>query len=132
MSSNTSSETLTNVNTNASTKTNRSSHWHILTTHTTILPDVLHHHYPGSGTEDDPYRVEFLQGDERDPQNFSGLKKWSITLLVAIATLAVAFVSSAYTGGVNQIITDFNTSDEVVVLGVSLFVLGVCIFKIYA
>lgn len=48
-------------------------------------------------------------------------------MLVAIATLAVAFVSSAYTGGVNQIITDFDTSDEVVVLGVSLFVLGVCI-----
>lgn len=127
MSSNSSSETLTNVNTNASTKTNKSSHWHILTTHTTILPDVLHHHYSGSGTEEDPYRVEFLEGDERDPQNFSSFKKWSITMLVAIATLAVAFVSSAYTGGVNQIITDFDTSDEVVVLGVSLFVLGVCI-----
>ena len=132
MSSNSSSETLTNVNTNASTKTNRSSHWQILTTHTSISPDVLNHHYPGSGTEDDPYRVEFLPGDERDPQNFSGLKKWSITLLVAVATLAVAFVSSAYTGGVNQIITGFDTSDEVVVLGVSLFVLGVCIFETYA
>lgn len=132
MSSNTSSDTLTNVNTNASTKTNRSSHWQILTTHTTISPDVLNHPYPGSGTEDDPYRVEFLPGDERDPQNFSSLKKWSITLLVAFATLAVAFVSSAYTGGVNQIITAFDTSDEVVVLGVSLFVLGVCIFETYA
>ncbi len=129
MSSNTSSETLTNVNTNASTRTNRSSHWQILTTHTTISPDVLNHHYPGSGTEDDPYRVEFLPGDERDPQNFSSPKKWSITLLVAFATLAVAFVSSAYTGGVNQIITAFDTSDEVVVLGVSLFVLGVCTFE---
>ena len=131
MSSNSSAETLTNVNTNASTKTNKSSHWQILTTHTTISPDVLNHHYPGSGTEDDPYRVEFLPDDERDPQNFSSLKKWSITLLVAVATLAVAFVSSAYTGGVNQIITGFDTSDEVVVLGVSLFVLGACIFQIY-
>lgn len=127
MSNNTSAETLTNVNTNASTKTNKSSHWQILTTYTTISPDVLNHHYPGSGTEDDPYRVEFLPDDERDPQNFSSLKKWSITLLVAIATLAVAFVSSAYTGGVNQIITAFDTSDEVVVLGVSLFVLGFAI-----
>ena len=132
MSSNTSSETLTNVNTNASTRTNRSSHWQILTTHTSISPDVLNHRYPGSGTEHDPYRVEFLPDDERDPQNFSSLKKWSITLLVAIATLAVAFVSSAYTGGVNQIITAFNTSDEIVVLGVSLFVLGVCILDTYA
>ena len=132
MSSNTSSETLTNVNTNASTRTNRSSHWQILTTHTSISPDVLNHRYPGSGTEDDPYRVEFLPDDERDPQNFSSLKKWSITLLVAVATLAVAFVSSAYTGGVNQIITAFDTSDEIVVLGVSLFVLGVCILETHA
>ena len=132
MSSNTSSETLTNVNTNASTRTNRSSHWQILTTHTSISPDVLNHRYPGSGTEDDPYRVEFLPDDERDPQNFSSLKKWSITLLVAVATLAVAFVSSAYTGGLNQIITAFDTSDEIVVLGVSLFVLGVCILDTYA
>lgn len=56
---------------------------------------------------------------------FAMWKKWAITLLVAFATLAVAFVSSAYTGGVNQIISGFDTSDEVVVLGVSLFVLGV-------
>lgn len=56
---------------------------------------------------------------------FAMWKKWAITLLVAFATLAVAFVSSAYTGGVTQIIVGFHTSDEVVVLGVSLFVLGV-------
>ncbi len=132
MSSDTSSETLANVNTNASTRTNRSSHWQIITTQASISPDVLSHDYPGSGTEHDPYRVEFLPGDERDPQNFSSLKKWSITILVAFATLAVAFVSSAYTGGVNQIITAFDTSDEVVVLGVSLFVLGVCMLETYA
>lgn len=126
MSGPSSSETLTNVNTNTSTKTNKSSHWQVLASHTLLSPAVVDHEYPGSGTEEDPYRVEFIPGDERDPQNFSSLKKWSITLLVAIATLAVAFVSSAYTGGVTQIITGFRTSDEVVVLGVSLFVLGVC------
>ena len=57
--------------------------------------------------------------------NFPQWKKWAITLLVAFATLAVAFVSAAYTGGVNQIITGLHTSNEIVVLGVSLFVLGV-------
>ena len=50
-------------------------------------------------------------------------KKWLITVLVAFATLAVASVSSAYTGGVDQIISGLHTSDEVVVLGISLFVL---------
>lgn len=45
--------------------------------------------------------------------------------MVAFATLAVSFVSSAYSGGVNQIIDEFDCSEEVVVLGISLFVLGV-------
>jgi len=71
--------------------------------------------------------VEFISNDHRDPMNFPQWKKWATTLLVAFATLAVAFVSSAYTGGVDQIITDFNTSGELVVLGVSLFVLAVSV-----
>lgn len=47
-------------------------------------------------------------------------KKWTITLLVAFATLAVSFISSAYTGGIQQIIEEFGASEEVVTLGVSL------------
>lgn len=45
----------------------------------------------------------------------------------AQATLAVAFVSSAYSGGVEEVIKAFNISTEVAVLGVSLFVLGFAI-----
>lgn len=51
-------------------------------------------------------------------------KKWSLTMVVSIATLAVSFVSSAYSGGVEAILVEFNTSTEVVTLGISLFVLG--------
>lgn len=43
---------------------------------------------------------------------------------MAIATLAVSFCSSAYTGGLEQVIRGFNVSEEIVTLGVSLFVLG--------
>lgn len=43
------------------------------------------------------------------------------------ATLAVSFVSSAYSGGVKEIIETFNVGSEVVTLGVSLFVLGFAI-----
>lgn len=71
----------------------------------------------------------FIPNDPRDPMGFSMVKKWSITLLVAVATLAVSFVSSAYTGGINQIIQQFGASEEAVILGVSLFVLGVNINK---
>ena len=56
---------------------------------------------------------------------FGQVKKWSITILVAIATLAVAFVSSAYSGGTKQIIEEFGCGTEVATLGISLFVLGV-------
>jgi hypothetical protein len=56
--------------------------------------------------------------------NFSEVKKWSFTMLVAIATLAVALVSSAYTGGIEEIMADFGIGQELATLGVSLFVLG--------
>lgn len=58
---------------------------------------------------------------------FSQVKKWFITLTVAIATLAVAFVSSAYSGGANEVIATFGVSQEVYTLGISLFVLGFAI-----
>jgi MFS family permease len=41
--------------------------------------------------------------------------------------LAVAFVSSAYTGGIDQILADFGIGDEIATLGISLFVLGFAI-----
>lgn len=125
MPSHTSSDTLTHVDAASQSKTTRPSHWQLVSSHALLTPAVLNHKYNGSGTEEDPYRVEFIPNDPRDPMGFAMWKKWAITLLVAFATLAVAFVSSAYTGGVDQIISGFHTSDEVVVLGVSLFVLGV-------
>jgi len=103
------------------------THWQLVFDQTHVTPEVLHHRYPGSGTHDDPYVVEYIHNDRRNPMLFPMWKKWAITLLVAFATLAVAFVSAAYTGGVAQIIEEFNASDEVVTLGVSLFVLGFAI-----
>lgn len=58
---------------------------------------------------------------------FSTVMKWTITILVAFVTLAVAFVSSAYSGGIVEIVRDFDTSEEVATLGISLFVCGFAI-----
>jgi len=80
--------------------------------------------YDGAGTEDDPYVVTWIDHDPRNPMLYSESNKWSITLLVALATLAVAFVSSAYSGGADQVIAEFGCSREVFTLGISLFVLG--------
>ena len=71
--------------------------------------------------------MSWIDNDPRNPLLFSEVKKWTITALVAVATLAVAFVSSAYSGGVDQILREFGTSQELGILGVSLFVLGFAI-----
>ena len=105
----------------------RASHWQLVFDQALVTPEVLNHRYRGSGTHDDPYVVEYIPHDQRNPMHFPQWKKWLITMLVAFATLAVAFVSAAYSGGVQQIIQQFGASEEIVILGVSLFVLGFAI-----
>jgi len=102
-------------------------HWRLVISQSLITDAVLHHPYKGSGTEEDPYVVAFIPHDPRNPMEFPDWKKWAITMSVAIATLAVAFVSTAYTGSVDQIIEEFHCSQEIAILGVSLFVLGFAI-----
>ncbi|CAK3954354.1 MFS general substrate transporter [Lecanosticta acicola] len=92
-----------------------------------VTPDVENWDYDGSGTEEDPYVVVWIDNDPRNPMHYSPAKKWSLTMLVAMSTLAVAFVSSAYSGSAEQVIREFGCSQEVFVLGISLFVLGFAI-----
>ena len=92
-----------------------------------ITPEVQKWEWQGSGTEEDPYVVGWIENDPRNPMLYSETKKWSITMLVAFATLAVAFVSSAYSGGADEVIREFKIGNEVFVLGTSLFVLGFAI-----
>lgn len=99
-------------------------YWRLVFSQSLITPEVENWHYPGSGTEEDPYVVNWIDNDPRNPMLFSQTIKWSLTMLVAIATLAVAFVSSAYSGGADEVIQDFGCSQEVYTLGISLFVLG--------
>lgn len=102
----------------------RVSHWQLVTSHSLVTDAVATYHYKGAGTADKPYLVEFIPHDPRNPMNFPEWKKWFITLTVALATLAVAFVSSAYSGAVAQVLVQFHSSEEVGILGISLFVLG--------
>jgi len=83
-----------------------------------ITPEVEAFEYKGSGTEEDPYIVEWITQDPRNPMLYSNAKKWGITGTVAIATLAVALVSSAYSGGAKEVIAEFGCSQEVFTLGI--------------
>lgn len=89
-----------------------------------ITPEVVAYEYEGSGTEDDPYVVTWIDNDPRNPMLYSRVKKWCLTMLVAFATLAVAFVSSAFSGGADEVVKEFECSQEIFTLGLSLFVLG--------
>lgn len=107
--------------------TTKIPYWRLIIDQAGITPEVANYKYAGSGTEEDPYLLHWIPNDPRNPMSFSPVKRWFITMTVAIATLAVALVSSAYTGGIAQIIEEFKISQEVATLGVSLFVLGFAI-----
>ncbi|CAH0053558.1 unnamed protein product [Clonostachys solani] len=85
---------------------------------------TINHSYEGNGTEEAPFIVRFMPDDPQDATTLPRGKKWMITLLQAAATLALTFASSAYSGGIREIIGSFHVSQEVATLGVSIFVLG--------
>ena len=98
--------------------------WRLIADPGVVTQEVVDHPYAGSGTEDDPYVVQWMSKDFRNPLQLSTPMKWSITMVAAMETLVVALVSSAYTGGIAQIEESFQTTTEISTLGVSLYVLG--------
>ncbi|KAJ5581103.1 MFS general substrate transporter [Penicillium hetheringtonii] len=98
--------------------------WRLIFDQGCITEEIANHEYPGKGTDEYPYEVSWLDNDIRDPMNFSPVFRWAITLLVGIDTFAIALVSSAYSGSINEILREFRISEEVGILGISLFVVG--------
>ncbi|KAJ5666789.1 hypothetical protein N7462_011198 [Penicillium macrosclerotiorum] len=101
--------------------------WRLIFDQKVVTQEVAQYPYSGSGTEEDPYAVIWLPNDPRNPMNFGFFKKWAITILVSFVTLAVALVSSAFSGGLGQVVAHFGVAEEIAILGVSLFVLGFAI-----
>lgn len=89
-----------------------------------ITQAVIDHPYSGSGTADDPYVITWIPDDPRNPQQLSPAYKWLLTMLISLAALAAALVSSAYSGGLVEIVEYFQFSKEVAYVGISLYVLG--------
>ncbi|VUC35402.1 unnamed protein product [Clonostachys rosea] len=90
----------------------------------TLSDDVYNQDYPGNGTDDDPYLVDYLHNDSQDAMNFTNRRKWAITILQSLSTFAVTFASSVYASGIQGVMQRFEVSKEVATLGLSLFVLG--------
>lgn len=106
---------------------NNPAHWCLVLYPSGVTNTVFNYGYPGHGTPESPFIVDFLPQDGSNPLQYSQAKKWAITALQALATLAVAFSSTAYSGGVFEIVKYFHVSTIVAILGVSLFVLGFAI-----
>ncbi|KAJ7905248.1 MFS general substrate transporter [Mycena olivaceomarginata] len=88
-------------------------------------PSTVARTYPGSGTQQDPYVVDWVsEQDPENPLNFHNCKKWIITSQLAFCTWTVSFSSSVYSGGLGTMARDLNISDNVAILGLSLYVLG--------
>ncbi|KAJ6161049.1 hypothetical protein N7470_004445 [Penicillium chermesinum] len=100
------------------------SFWHTIFDQGYVTEDIVNHKYDGSGTEEDPWQVTWMEHDARDPMNYGFATKWLITLLVGVDTLAIALTSSAYSGGIVEVTKDFNVTQEIGLLGIALFVLG--------
>ncbi|CAG8904012.1 unnamed protein product [Penicillium egyptiacum] len=83
--------------------------------------------YHGSGTEDDPFVVEFQKDDPGNPMNWGESRKWFIAAIATLSVFAVTFTSSAYSVSANEVFKDFDISTEVFIVGLSLFVLGFAI-----
>ncbi|KAF8213168.1 MFS general substrate transporter [Mycena galopus ATCC 62051] len=76
----------------------------------------------------DPYLIDcFEDGDPTNPKNWSNLRRWYLTVLAGILVLNATFASAAPSGISVQLIEEYNMSEEVATLAISLFVAGYCV-----
>lgn len=80
--------------------------------------------YAGKGTAESPFIVDWLPDEEANPYNWNPVFKWVFVAVAALCTLCIAFASSCYTGAAGVLTVEFGVEEEIVILGVSLFVLG--------
>jgi multidrug resistance protein len=85
---------------------------------------LLEKEYKGDGSQKSPFIIDWLDNDPENPMKWNTFYKWFLSMIVNIATLAVVFCSAAYTGPFNELRNQFHVADEVITLGLSLYVLG--------
>jgi MFS family permease len=102
----------------------RPSHFKLVADQTLITNEVRNHDYPGSGTTDDPYVVDWLSNDPKNGFNLSPSMKWVIVMICAFNTLACSFASTVFAGAIVQVEEYFSVKENVSILTVCLFVLG--------
>jgi hypothetical protein len=74
-------------------------HWSMILDQGVVTKEIADWQYDGAGTEEDPYAVEWINNDPRNPMEWPKAKKWVMALAVANSVLVVSFCSSAFSGG---------------------------------
>lgn len=62
--------------------------------------------------------------DPANPMNFSKARKWWISILTALLTFVISFGSSVFSATTTVTAEHFGASQEVMILGVTLYVVG--------
>lgn len=83
------------------------SHWKMILDQGVVTNEIVNWDYEGEGTEEDPYVVEWIDNDPRNPMTWSKTKKWIMALAVANSVLVVSFCSSAFSGGKTSRVYNF-------------------------
>lgn len=80
---------------------------------------------PQQQTAKDPNLIEFDGPDDpTNPQNWSPRYKWTVTTILSSVTFCVTFASSVFSTATRAAAKEYDVSEEVMILGTSLFVLG--------
>ncbi|OAX80311.1 hypothetical protein ACJ72_05357 [Emergomyces africanus] len=77
-----------------------------------------------TGKIEDYDLVTFKIDDPENPKNWSKVRKWYITMVVAITCFVVAFDSSVITAGISQVAEEFHVGEIVALLTITVFVIG--------
>lgn len=72
----------------------------------------------------DPNEVKWDGNDQENVRNASKLRKWSQCLILIAAALQLTANSSVWSVTQSSIVEHFHTSDEIGILGISLYVIG--------
>lgn len=88
--------------------------------------NVAHSHDGKGKTEDAETTIisSFDANEASNPKNLPLHRKWLIVIMISISCCCVTCASSMYTSTYDQIEPEFGISQEVAILGLSLFVIG--------
>ncbi len=68
--------------------------------------------------------VQFEDNDRGNPKEWSKVYKWYCTMVVALTCFVVAFASAVITADIEGVVKEFDVSEEVALISISIFVVG--------